>query len=40
MVGQVTVLYTLNLHSAVCQLDLNKTGVKNKMKKKTLNLKQ
>ena len=31
-VSQVIMLYTLNLHSAVCQLYLNKTG----RKKKTL----
>ena len=29
-VNQITMLYTLNLYSAVCQLYLNKTGQKNK----------
>ena len=27
-VSQIIMLYTLNLHSAACQLDLNKTGRK------------
>ena len=29
-------LYTLNLHSAICQLYLNKTGRKKKQKPKTV----
>ena len=29
-VSQIVILYTLNLHSAVCQLYLNKTGRKKK----------
>ena len=28
-VSQITMLYTLNLYSVVCQLHLNKTGIKN-----------
>ena len=30
--SQIIMLYTLNLYNAVCQLQLNKTGITNKTK--------
>ena len=37
-VSQITILYTLNLYSDVCQLYLNKTGSKNFFREKRLGL--
>ena len=36
-VSQIIMLYTLNLHSVVCQLQLNKTGRKKKSGSMTQN---
>ena len=38
MLSQITILYTLNLHSDVCQLYLNETGSKKFFREKRLSL--